>query len=146
MKTIHKFTACVAIALAATSIGTGIAADGKTIQGEPFVSGGVSTDERESLQKARTKYALFVQTAAKSGPFLADVEVRITDKAGKPVLETKLDGPWLLVNLKLGEYKVTANYAGKTQEKWTNIHRGDNHEMVFYFDETVETLKKGEKP
>lgn len=146
MKMIHTMTACAAFALALASSGPAIAAEGKTIQGEPFVSGGVSADERESLQKARTKYALFVQTAAKAGPFLADVEVRITDKAGKPVLETKLDGPWLLVNLKLGEYKVTANYAGKTQEKWTNIHRGNNHEMVFYFDEKVDTLKKGEKP
>jgi hypothetical protein len=140
------YTCFAAIVLTAASVGSVVALEGKTIQGEPFVSGGVSLDEREGLQKERTKYALFVQTAAKGGAFLAAVDVRITDKAGKPVLETKLDGPWLLVNLKLGEYKVTATYGGKAQEKRTTIHRGDNHEMVFYFDEPAEMLKKGEKP
>ena len=146
MKMRQTINAGVAIALAALLVGPVIAAEGKTIQGEPFVSGGVGSTERESLQRERTKYALFVQTAAKGGAFLADVEVSISDMAGKPVLTTKLDGPWLLVNLKLGEYKVTASYGGKAQEKRTKIHVGDNHEMVFYFDEKVETLKKGEKP
>ena len=146
MGTMHTMTACVAIALAATSAGTAIGAEGKTIQGEAFISGGIGAGERETLKNERTKYGLFVQTAAKAGPFLADVDIRITDKAGNPVLATRLDGPWLLVNLKLGEYKVTANYGGKSIEKWTRIHPGDRHEMVFYFDEKVETLKRGETP
>ena len=144
MKMIHA--ACAAAVLVATSIGTAMAADGKTLQDEPYVSGGVGVEEREALQRERVSYALTVKTAAKGGAYLADVGVRITDKAGKPVLETKLDGPWLLVNLKLGEYKVTANYGGKSIEKWTHVHRGDRHEIVFYFDENVEMLKKGEKP
>jgi hypothetical protein len=144
MKLIHSISA--AIVLLVASVGTTIAGDGKTAQGEPFVSGGVGIEERDALLRTRGSYALFVKTAAKGGAYLAEAEVKITDKAGQPVLTTKLDGPWLLVNLKLGEYKVTTNYGGRSIEKWTNIHRGDNHEMVFYFDESVEMLKKGEKP
>jgi hypothetical protein len=138
--------ACAAILLAAGMSGLVMGTEGKTVQGEPFVSGGVGLEERDAMQKERIRYALFVRTAAKGGAYLAAVDVRIADKAGKPVLETKLDGPWLLVNLRQGEYTVTANFGGKVQEKRTTIHRGDNHEMVFYFDEPVDMLKKGEKP
>ena len=85
-------------------------------------------------------------TAAKgSGAYLADALVRITDSSGKTVLDTTADGPWVYVNLKLGDYKVTVTYKGKTQQQATKIHTGDNHEIFFYFEEAVDRLPKGEK-
>jgi hypothetical protein len=140
--------------LCATGVALGIATsgpvmaqkEGKTTLGTPFVVGGVSQDERQSMQAERKKYSLLVQTAARTaGAFVSDATVTITDKGGKAVLDTQLDGPWLLVNLPLGQYKVAATYGGKTQAKQTTIHKGDNHEMVFYFDEQVDTLPKGTK-
>jgi hypothetical protein len=120
--------------------------EGKTAQGEPYVTGGVGASETETLEKQRSRFSLRVLTAAKtSGAFLADAVVKIIDAAGKTVLETKADGPWLYVNLKLGDYKVTATYKTQVKQQATKIHAGDHHEMFFYFDEPVERLPKGEK-
>lgn len=119
--------------------------EGKTIQGEPFVTGGVGLGDREAMEKERRKYSLWVQTAAKSGAFLSDSTVNILDKSGKPVLDAKLQGPWLFVNLKLGEYTVRATHDGKILEKRTHIHPGDHHEIVFHFDVPAEVLPKGAK-
>ena len=53
MKMIHA--ACAAAVLVATSIGTAMAADGKTLQDEPYVSGGVGVEEREALQRGQVR-------------------------------------------------------------------------------------------
>lgn len=120
--------------------------EGKTAQGEPYVTGGVALGEREALDRRRGEYSLWVATAAKkTGSYLADVRVRITDEAGKVVLDAKLDGPWLLVRLKLGSYKVDAAFGKQALQKTTTIHKGDHHEMMFYFDHEVETLPRGTK-
>lgn len=118
--------------------------EGRTAQGRPYVSGGVALGERDALDRQRAGHSLWVATAAKrSGAYLADVRVRIRDSAGATVLDTRLDGPWLLVTLGLGRYQVEASFGGHTQEKTTTIHAADHHEMLFYFDFDVEQLPKG---
>ena len=118
---------------------------GKTIQGEPFVSGGIGADEQAALKKDLSQYNLWIQTAAKSGPFLSDATVKIVDEADTVVLDTQLDGPWLIVKLGPGQYKVAVTYGGKTVERSTQIHPGDHHQMIFYFDANVDVLPKGEE-
>ena len=117
--------------------------DGKTLQGEEFVTGGVGGEEQAALKERLPQYSLWIQTAAKAGPFLSGASVTITDQAGRVVLDTPLDGPWLMVKLALGEYKVTVTYGGRTEQRSTRIHVGDHHQMVVYFDESVELLPKG---
>jgi hypothetical protein len=120
--------------------------EGKTTQGEPYVTGGIGSGEEESLKQRSNQFSLRILVAAtKSGAYLANVKVQIVDVAGKKVLETTTDGPWLLANLKLGEYKVSATYGGQTRQQATKIHPGDRHEIVFRFDEPVDRLPKGEK-
>ncbi len=120
--------------------------DGKTAQGEPYVTGGIGANELEDLEKQRHRFSLRVLTAAKgSGAYLADVLITITDAAGKTVLSTSADGPWLYVNLKLGDYKVTAMYKAQVRHQATKIRAGDRHEMFFYFDQPVERLPRGAK-
>lgn len=143
------FAASVLIAamLAPWAAGKALAVtEGKTAQGEPYVSGGIALGEREALEQRRAAFSLWIATAAKkTGSYLADARVIVTDEAGKTVLDTKLDGPWLLVNLKLGRYTVQASLRNQTQRKTTTIHPGDHHEMLFYFDLEVEVLPPGVK-
>ena len=144
----HKLMTTVSISLlAALLAGPAMAlTQGKTAQGEPYITGGVGAAELETLEKGRKGFSLRVLTAAKgSGAYLADALVKITDASGKTVLDTKADGPWVYVNLKLGDYKVTVTYKGKAQQQATKIHAGDNHEIFFYFEEAVDRLPKGEK-
>lgn len=120
--------------------------DGKTAQGEPWMTGGIGSGELESLEKQRNNFSLRILTAAKgSGAYLADALVKIVDAAGRTVLETRADGPWTYVNLKPGEYRVTVTYKSETRQQTTKISAGDRHEQFFYFEEAVDRLPKGEK-
>ena len=78
-----------------------------TAQGQKYASGGVSQDDRAEMQTQRDQYSLWVLTAAsKSGAYLSNVRVVITDQQKKVVFDAPLDGPWLFINLPLGRYTV----------------------------------------
>ncbi len=70
---------------------------------EPL-STGIGVDERVP----HGEYALKLVFAAKSGPYLAAVDVIILDSDGKQVLKTHSTGPWLFVDLPPGTYVVHA--------------------------------------
>jgi hypothetical protein len=46
--------------------------------------------------------------AASNGDFLGDPNVTVTDGAGKQVFQAQCDGPWVLIELPAGAYKVHA--------------------------------------
>ncbi len=120
--------------------------EGVTTQGLAFISGGVGQDERETMSSRRNQFSLHLTAAAKrSGAYLGDVQIRIVEAAsGRIVLETTMDGPWLLVGLALGEYRIEARHANQALAKSTRIHASDLHEVIFYFDTPVDVLPAGQ--
>ena len=44
--------------------------------------------------------------AAADGSFLGDPAVTVSDATGKPVFQAQCDGPWVLIDLPAGSYKV----------------------------------------
>src|SRR5262245_37813282 len=49
-----------------------------------------------------------LEFAAANGDFLGDPAVTVTDGSGKPVFQAQCDGPWVLIELPAGSYKVHA--------------------------------------
>lgn len=114
---------------------------GTSARGWAFADGGVGRTETETLQAEADRYSLWIITAARgSGAYLADVEVSISDETGTVVFEHRLDGPWLMINLPPGRFKVSAHAGQETQKRITTIHARDHHQMVFYFDVQADVL------
>jgi len=108
--------------------------DGRTTQDRPFISGGVSQDELADLRTKQPFFSLSLLTAARgSGAHLAGVRVRIVDGQGKPVLETEMDGPYLLVDLLPGKYQLEAVNEGETQKRALTLREGNAQRVVLYF-------------
>ena len=74
--------------------------EGRTAQDRPFIAGGIGLDESEQMKSMAGKMPLSITVAAKSGAYLADSHIAIQDARGKVVLDTQLDAPYLLVDLK----------------------------------------------
>ncbi|MEK9720726.1 MAG: hypothetical protein VW339_07605 [Quisquiliibacterium sp.] len=118
--------------------------EGVTTQGLGFLSGGVGQDERASMSARRNQFSLHLTAAARgSGAYLGEVQVLILDSSGRQVLQTTMDGPWLMVGLALGEYRIKVRHGNQTLEKSTQIHASDLHEAFFYFDADTETIPSG---
>lgn len=85
----------------------------QTVGNVSYVSGGVGTDSIDRLSSIAKDFNLKLVFALKSGAYVSDVKVTIADTAGKSVLDTTSEGPWLLAKLPLGNYQVSAIFAGK---------------------------------
>jgi hypothetical protein len=82
-----------------------------------YVSGGVGEGESQRFEAAFKRYPLTVQLFEATGArdeYTADARVKITDAKGHVVLDEKADGPFMLVRLPAGEYRVGATLKGRT--------------------------------
>lgn len=82
-----------------------------------YVSGGVGTTSTDRLSSLARDFNLKLVFALKSGEYVSSVQVTIADQAGKQLLDTTSEGPWLLAKLPAGSYQVVATFAGKAVKR-----------------------------
>lgn len=103
-----------------------------------FISGGIGIDECNAFRAEACNWPLQlmfseVQTGTTVGAWVADVDVKITDKDGKTVLSTVTDGPLMLIKLSPGAYVLTANYQGKIAKRNLSIKEGRNETVSVHW-------------
>ncbi|KAF1026470.1 MAG: hypothetical protein GAK40_01249 [Burkholderia plantarii] len=86
-----------------------------------YVSGGVGKDESSAFQQAERTWPLALRFTGAGGEFLADVHVSITAANGDEVLKTDARGPYMLVRLAPGQYRVSATYNGRAQQRSVSV-------------------------
>src|SRR5262245_50685656 len=92
-----------------------------------WMSGGIGKDQAEAMRKVAARYNVRVtmaQARKPSAAFLALVPVKISDAKGKVVLSLRSEGPFLFLKLPPGRYKLSAQFAGKTQNKSVQAKKG----------------------
>ena len=80
-----------------------------------YVSGGIGENESQRFEAAFKRYPLIVQLFENSGArdeYTADAMVKITDAKGRLVLHEKAEGPFMLVRLPAGDYRIAASLNG----------------------------------
>jgi hypothetical protein len=96
----------------------------KQANGASYICGGVGKEEATYLKKEAAKHDLALTFAAKDGEYLADVNVAISDAKGNPVLQTRCDGPMMLVDLpRGGTYRVHAETAGYALDRTVKVSK-----------------------
>jgi hypothetical protein len=103
----------------------------KTENGITYLCGGVGEEQASYMKQSKGDYDLMLTFATRSGEYLADVDVAIKDAKGKQVLQTKCDGPMLLVNLpRSGAYRVQAQAEDYSLRKTVNVKAKGNTRSV----------------
>ena len=85
--------------------------------GVSYVSGGVGAESTERLSLLARDFNLKLVFALKAGDYVSGVKVTIADAAGKTLLDTMSEGPWLLAKLPAGKYQVVATFAGRAEKR-----------------------------
>ncbi|MBB1594128.1 carboxypeptidase regulatory-like domain-containing protein [Achromobacter sp. UMC46] len=99
-----------------------------------YVSGGIGIDESEAMKAAARDYPLALTFAAQrdgKADYVASVGVAIHDAKGKEVLKATAEGPYMLVKLPAGDYKISATYGGKAQEREVTVQATGTARAVF---------------
>ncbi|MGQ0751570.1 MAG: T9SS type A sorting domain-containing protein, partial [Betaproteobacteria bacterium] len=98
-------------------------------QGVSFVSGGIGENSVTALKAREREFNLKLVFTLNEGNYLADVGVRITDAAGKLVIEHVTDGPIFMARLPAGAYTMQATYNGKAQTRKLSV--GDRLQTAY---------------
>ncbi|NMF89295.1 carboxypeptidase regulatory-like domain-containing protein [Aromatoleum petrolei] len=130
--------AAALLALAATLPATAALAQDSALQqgefeGVPYLTGGVSLDEREQLFFTAADYNLKLVFAEKGGSYLSDTEVVVTRRDGRKVLELIAQGPFVFARLPAGDYRVAVTNAGKQQLRDAKLPAKGQREFAFYW-------------
>ncbi|MBO1018003.1 carboxypeptidase regulatory-like domain-containing protein [Achromobacter sp. SD115] len=99
-----------------------------------YVSGGIGLDESEAMKAAAKDYPLALTFAAQrdgKADYVANVAVTISDAQGKSVLQVTAEGPYMLVKLPAGNYKVSATYNGQAQQREVSVQNSGTARAVF---------------
>jgi hypothetical protein len=79
------------------------------------VGGGVGVNARARLSdQAAPDHNVKLVFSLSTGNYLADVDVKVTDRSGKTVIDGVSPGPWLYAKLPAGTYTAKATYMGET--------------------------------
>jgi hypothetical protein len=99
-----------------------------------YVSGGIGSDESASFKEAATQFPLaltFASNVDGNAAYVAEVQVVIRDSHDASVLNAASQGPYFLVRLPAGDYKVFATYKGQTQSRSVQVHDQGTARAVF---------------
>ncbi len=89
---------------------------GTTAQGFPYVTGGVSSEERAILEQSANAYNVRLTFAEEGGAYLSDVNVVITDTKAKQIVAIRTNGPLFYVQLPPGKYDVSATFDNEAKQ------------------------------
>jgi hypothetical protein len=99
-----------------------------------YVSGGIGSDEAQALREASVDYPLTLELAAAAGgprdEYVSSAEVRIADSRGALLLDTRTDGPLLLVRLPAGIYAVEVQWNGVHRQRTVEIGARRQHLLL----------------
>jgi hypothetical protein len=142
MTRVKQLQRIVALGFCACLAGPALAiTDGVTAQGLRFVTGGITDDERDALGANSEPHGLKVVIVTRErGEYLADARVVIADANGRTLLDTRLDGPFLQVELDPGRYTVDVEFERTSMKKEIAVARGVPRELVFAFDADGDAL------
>ena len=99
-----------------------------------YLSGGIGVDESSAMKAEAGTYALALTFAARIGDrdaYTSDVQLTIAKADGASLLDIKSAGPYLLVNLPAGKYRITAIFGEISKTQLVQIATGAHRQLVF---------------
>lgn len=129
---------CLPLVVPLLSVPSVAAARGAPIIGQDiaYASGGIGISEREQMQAMLADYSLKLAFAVEgSGAYLSDVSVTLL-RGEDRVFEVTDVGPWLLVKLPAGRYRVVAVSGARTQEAMIEVPESGLASAVLRFPDS----------
>src|SRR6185295_13424052 len=85
--------------------------------GISYVTGGIADDQAAAFKQARAGYPLAIELVQRSGgknEYTADAQVQVADMAGNVVFAARAEGPFMLVRITPGQYRVRGTLNGRS--------------------------------
>lgn len=132
----YSLSTFIATAMAFTALGvTPVhALENEEMNSIPYVTGGVGDEERETMQAMKPDYNLFIESATKSGAYVGDTKVVISERGGPQIFETNA-GPLFYAQLPPGRYTIEGMSQGQVIKKDITISKRKPANIHFQWTE-----------
>lgn len=103
----------------------------KEVNGVRYVTGGFGQTESTALREAIPQYRLSMVFSQASGAYVANIPVRIRGSGSAPTLEVTAEGPYLLIDLPPGRYRIQATHDGRELTRDVTVSSGRGQRVGF---------------
>jgi len=138
--TIALATSLASVAITGYSAGASLLPPEQKQGAISYLTGGIGMDEAQAIERKAPDYPLTLEFLVKARPraeFTSNVKVRIEDQHGAVVLDTVSNGPFLLVDLPAGKYKVTADCGGEVKTRHIRVMDNRPKRSIFEWNQAV---------
>ena len=97
--------------------------------------GGIGLEESARMRAERAMHALTLLFSTTAGDFITDVMVRVDDPLNDRRVEASCGPIGQLDVPEAARYRITATYAGTTQEHWMELSPGGGAQLVLQWPE-----------
>ena len=104
--------------------------------GVKYITGGVGDEQAANMERLFGEYSFKLVNVRNDGDgaYVAKVKTTVKNKAGKTVVKTTTDGPWLIADLQPGSYTLNAKFNGQTQNRTINIVENGHERLVLKWE------------
>ena len=98
------------------------------------LNGGIGREQADLMREMSAEYPIrmtFAERNQGTDEFVADVHLRVTDRAGRTVLDLPGQGPIFLLQLPPGPYTVEAEHQGELKTRHFDIVPGRHDRLGF---------------
>ncbi|HEX6703486.1 MAG TPA: carboxypeptidase regulatory-like domain-containing protein [Albitalea sp.] len=130
------FPAAAVLASAAALAQTGALPPEQRAGEVGYVTGGVGDDEATAFKQAAPAYPLTIEVVrnqAGRNEYTNGAQVQITRRSGDVLLSARAEGPFMLVRLPPGDYRVEATLNGRTLAKDVSVSGNGSARAVLSF-------------
>lgn len=132
MRLHHAFFRLASCSLLALASAAAAASPGPEVA---HASGRIGDDDPIEIEAMRQAHNLEVVFALKgSGSYLADVRVSIYNSNGVKILATRSPGPFFFATLEPGQYRIDAEFNGKTLSRSFTIAQRGRRDLYLYWE------------
>ncbi len=135
MKSLAKFF-LLAVGVVIFSVGHAQIPDTQLSRGISYISGGVGEEESQAILAEAKRWPLLVELSQLEngrGVWIFGAMIKILNSQNQVIFDAQADGPYILINLAVGQYQIEASYLGVTQKRSVNAQASAPQKLAIFW-------------
>ena len=105
-------------------------------QGISYISGGVGEEESQAILAEAKQWPLLLELSQLEngrGVWIFGAKIKILNSQNQVIFDAQADGPYILINLKAGQYQIEASYQGIVQKRSVSIQPAAPQKLAIFW-------------